>query len=247
MAQPAPALFILALWSCVALSAERSYQPPTARSAEPQTVDTVTLGQSVVALNRPWKFRVGDSPVDSTTGRPVWADPGFDDAQWEVVDLTPQEGSFDPVAGLSGYVPGWTARGHPGYWGYAWYRIRVTVTAQPGQRLALAGPADVDDIYQVFLNGLLLGSFGDFSSTDPVAYYTQPVMFEIPESQSGSEGHGSRDLLLAFRVWMEPSTIIASGPDVGGFHSAPCSGRRPPSPRSIRFAGWNRFVLMQHT
>jgi hypothetical protein len=31
------------------------------------------------------------------------------------------------------YVPGWTTKGHPGYWGYAWYRIRVPVTSVPGQ------------------------------------------------------------------------------------------------------------------
>ena len=66
---------------------------------------------------------MGDSPIDPKTCQPLWAEPGFDDSQWETVDLTPKDGAFDPGAGTSGYVPGWTAKGHPGYWGYAWYRI----------------------------------------------------------------------------------------------------------------------------
>jgi hypothetical protein len=45
------------------------------------------------------------------------------------VDLTPKNGTFDPVGGYTGYVPGWTARGHAGYWGYAWYRIRVVLSS----------------------------------------------------------------------------------------------------------------------
>jgi len=194
-------------------------------SAEPQTVDTVTLGQSVVALNRPWKFKVGDSPIDSTTGQPLWAEPNFNDSDWEMVDLTPQEGSIDLIGGQSDYVPGWTTKGHAGYWGYAWYRIRFQVEAPTGKRLALAAPEDVDDVYQVFANGALLGSFGDFSKARPVAYYTRPMMFELPHTPSGPGTNGASNLVLAFRVWMEPSTLLESGADVGGFHSAPLFGQ----------------------
>ena len=123
----------------------------------PEPTTTITLGQSIVPLNGPWKFHIGDNPA--------WADPSFDDSQWETVDLTPKQGSFDPVGGFSNYMPGWTTKGHPGYWGWAWYRIRVrtlaSAGAQPGQglaqklaqNLALLGPADVDDAYQVFANG----------------------------------------------------------------------------------------------
>jgi hypothetical protein len=135
------------------------------------------------------------------------------------VDLTPADGSFDPVIGYSGYVPGWTAKGHPGYWGYAWYRIRVHVNAQPGQRFALAGPSDVDDGYEVFANGVRLGSFGDFSKSRPVVYVTQPTMFSIPERVTVD----SDLMVLAFRMWMEPTTVTQE-PDVGGFHNAPLLG-----------------------
>jgi hypothetical protein len=126
----------------------------------------ISLGQSAVPLYGPWKFTVGDSPVDPVAHAPLWAEPGFDDSKWETVDLTSKEGSFDPTIGTSGYLPGWTAKGHPGYWGYAWYRIRVHLQERPGEKLALAGPSDVDDAYQVFDNG----SWWAASATSPPAH-----------------------------------------------------------------------------
>src|SRR3569623_839643 len=139
----------------------------------------ISLGDSVVPLYGPWKFTIGDSPIDHATGKPLWADPNFNDSQWETVDLTPKQGSVDPVSGLSGYVAGWTARGHAGYWGYAWYRIRVKLQSKPGIELALLGPADVDDAYLVFNYGVLVGSFGTLRSSRPIVYYSQPMMFPI--------------------------------------------------------------------
>src|SRR5215813_14161421 len=109
----------------------------------------VVLGASVVPLHGPWKFHTGDDPR--------WASPSFDDSDWESVDLTPAPGAHDGDVGLMGYVPGWIARGHPSYWGYAWYRIRISVTAPPDYQIALLGPLLVDDAYQVFLDGRLLG------------------------------------------------------------------------------------------
>jgi Stage II sporulation protein E (SpoIIE) len=178
----------------------------------------ITLGQSIVALYGPWKFHIGDNSQ--------WADPNFDDSQWETVDLTPKAGAIDPTIGISGYVPGWTVKGHPGYWGYAWYRIRVRVTARPGGRLALAGPTDIDDAYQVFANGNLLGSFGKFPGgrRPPVVYSTQPRIFRLPQPDAGgSKSLGSAVQVLAFRVWMEQNTLQL-GPDAGGFHTAPQLG-----------------------
>ena len=190
--------------------------------------ERVHLGDSVVALNGPWKFHVGDSPVDPATGKLLWAEPGFDNSQWETVDLTPKSGVVDPISGLSEFVPGWTGKGHPGYWGYAWYRIHVSVETKPGIKLALAGPSNVDDAYQAFFNGSLLGSFGDFSSTRPVIYYTQPVMLALPDG-AGSEtaGPGSPSgagQVIAFRFWMEANTLL-QGDDVGGMHVAPLLGQ----------------------
>ena len=182
----------------------------------------ITLGQSVYPLNGPWKFTIGDSPIDPATHQPLWAEPSFDDSHWETVDLTPPAGSFDPISGISGYVPGWTAKGHPGYSGYAWYRIRVKVNAPPGEKLSLAGPTDVDDAFQVFANGSLLGSFGDFSASHPVTYSSRPTHFPLSSSVLSHDPDGTQ--VLAFRLWMEPSTPLDQA-DSGGFHDAPQLGQ----------------------
>jgi len=191
------------------------------RSQPSDGIAHITLGQSVYPLNGPWKFTIGDSPIDPETHQPLWAEPNFDDSQWETVDLTPPPGSFDPSMGLSGFVPGWTAKGHPGYSGYAWYRIRVKINASPGDKLSLAGPTDVDDAFQVFANGSLLGSFGDFSASHPVTYSSQPTLFPLPSSTLSSTPDGTQ--VLAFRLWMDPGTLQTS-PDAGGFHDAPQLG-----------------------
>jgi hypothetical protein len=69
------------------------------------TVVAVTLGQSVVALTGPWKFHVGDDPG--------WADPGFDDSQWEQFELAPGMQNLTPERVLRlEELPGWQDHGH---------------------------------------------------------------------------------------------------------------------------------------
>ncbi len=200
----------LFLFSVMLLRAE---QPSDRRAV------AITLGRSAVPLYGPWKFTVGDSPTDPKSGMPLWAEQDFDDSGWEDTDLTPQEGSLDPNAGIAGYVPGWTARGHPGYWGYAWYRIRVRVNAAALQGLALEGPADADDGYQVFANGAVIGSFGDFTGPKPVVYNMQPAKFLLPPLGNDSTQ------VISIRFWMEPSSLIQTS-DAGGMHAAPLLGER---------------------
>jgi hypothetical protein len=197
-----------------------AFAPPALAAPAPSAPGTVIrLGDSVVALNGPWKFHIGDSPTDPATGKPLWAEPAFDDSSWETVDLTPPPDSTDPIAGTTGYLPGWTAKGHKGYWGYAWYRIAVHVESHPGIKLALAGPSDVDDIYQAFANGTLIGSFGDFSGAQPSIFTTRPEMFALPADNTS----GISTQVLTFRVFMEPYTLSQLD-DVGGFHNPPLLG-----------------------
>src|ERR1017187_5167634 len=95
-----------AVFVCGALAAAQpAPQPATtpAPLAEAQSAAHVTLGQSAVPLFGPWKFTVGDSPIDPKTGQQLWAEPGFDDSRWETVDLTPKDGAVDPNGGISGY------------------------------------------------------------------------------------------------------------------------------------------------
>jgi signal transduction histidine kinase len=182
----------------------------------------IDIGQAIAPLYGPWKFRAGDSPVDPVTHGPLWAEPDFDDSGWESVDLTPTSKAHGPTMGDAEYVPGWTLKGHPGYWGYGWYRIRLTLRTRPGDTISLAGPAQIDDAYQVFLNGKLLGSFGDFTGARPITYYNQPMTFPLPLATSAASTPAHE--VIAFRVWMEPNTV-ATSTDAGGFHSAPALGQ----------------------
>lgn len=192
----------------------------------------ITLGHSIVALTGPWMFHIGDDPR--------WADPKFDDSNWERVDLVSHSGSFDPITGWQGYVPGWTAKGHPGYWGYGWYRIHLKIDARQGERLALDVAGNVDDAFQAFADGTLLGSFGHFpaGSSHPVPYYSQPTMFQLP--QSGATG--SKTLTIALRVWMAP-TDLQSAPDAGGLHNPPVLGQADAIAASYQLA-WIHIDLV---
>jgi hypothetical protein len=177
---------------------------------ERMTPVDVTIGRSVTTLTGPWKFRVGDDAR--------WARPDYDDSSWETVDLTAPPGAHDGDVGLSGYVPGWGAKGHRGYVGYAWYRLHLSLHAPADMALSLAGPPSVDDAYQIFLNGDLLGGSGDFTHAPPVAHSAQPHLFAVPTEVSGG------GTLLAFRVWMGPWSL--SDPSAGGIHIAPQLGER---------------------
>jgi hypothetical protein len=221
----------------------------------------VTLGQAAVPLFGPWKFTVGDSPIDPKTGKPPWDEADFDDSKWETVDLTPKDRAIDPVGGLSGYVPGWTTKGHPGYWRYAWYRIRVQ--ARQGEGLSLAGPADVDDAYQVFDNGELAGHFGDFTGKQPQIKFTEPKMSSLAqpgshEAITGQGGTGSGGIgpngtgsdstglaestrLLAFRLWMQPETPV-NHPMPAACTPHGCWARLVRWRRATRYAGWIRSI-----
>jgi Stage II sporulation protein E (SpoIIE) len=214
-------LLSIALSVCSTAASTQLAASSQAPPAPSLGAEHVTLGQAVVPLYGPWKFTIGDSPIDPLTHAPLWAEATFDDSAWENVDLTPESGAFDSVSGLSEYVPGWTAKGHPGYWGYAWYRIRVQLESRPGANLALAGSSNVDDAYQAFDNGKLVGSFGNFAGAKPTIYFTQPMMFPLPLSQDAQAGSSTQ--VLAFRVWMEPNTLTEDD-NVGGLHTPPLLG-----------------------
>ncbi len=169
----------------------------------------MTLGHSTIPLNGPWRFQVGDDPR--------WSSPDFDDSAWETVDLTPAPGAHDGDVGLPGYVSGWSRRGHAGYTGYAWYRIKIAVDSDKDAPLALAGPTLVDSTYQLYVDGKLLGGPGVFTGTTPTVFGVRPRVFPLPSSSSAV----TRTYLMAFRVWMDP---LDAGEDNGGIHVAPTIG-----------------------
>ena len=178
------------------------------------TIQTITLGNSAVALTGPWKFQPGDSPV--VNGSPLYAQPAFDDAHWAPMDLTSNAAVVDLMLGTSGYTPGWTRRGYPDLTGYAWYRLRLRLK-DPTQPIWLKMPSDFDDSYQIFANGRYVGQFGGFSAKHVTLYYSRPASFPLPAT--GPDGL----LDLAIRFYMTPATRFQS-PDVGGMHAPPVLG-----------------------
>jgi hypothetical protein len=196
------------LLACLCLLTILLTGSPTA-SAAPTPTAHITLGQSTAPLNGPWQFQVGDDPR--------WSLPDFDDSAWETVDLTPAPDAHDGDVGLPGYVSGWSRRGHAGYTGYAWYRLKVTVDSDGHTPLALAGPTLVDSTYQLYVNGKLLGGTGDFSGATPTVFGVRPTVYALPAPTSA----GPQTYVIAFRVWMDP---IDAGEDNGGIHVAPIIG-----------------------
>jgi len=175
---------------------------------------SIQLGSAVVPLNGPWKFHTGDDAR--------WASPDFNDAQWETFDLTPKAGAHDGDVGLKGYVAGWNARGHRNYSGYAWYRMAVRVGGANSGTLWIDGPAAVDNAYQLYFNGHLIGDGGgDFSRDPPTVVSIQPRLFALPRNLWHDDGNALSGV-IAIRVYlMKAGTVPA---DYGGIHIAPLLG-----------------------
>ena len=180
-----------------------------AASFAPTTV-VENLGKGTVSLNGPWQFHLGDNAA--------WAAPSLDDSEWSKI-------SADKPWGVQGYAS---------YDDYAWYRIHLKLSPASGasQSFALLFPA-VDDVYEVYWNGQLIGHLG----TMPphwLQYSGVPAqIFNLGAAQDG---------VLAVRVWKSPLFSVDDG-KAGGFESAPLVG----SPEAIASAkGDMDFQWLRH-
>jgi len=179
-----------------------------------------------LTLNGPWKFKIGDNIQ--------YAQSDYDDSGWEKMDLTAPAGAHDDDVGLSGYIPGWTANGHPDYSGYAWYRLKIPLDGLREKKLAFAAPPAVDDAYQLFINGSMSGSGGaDFSGPVPVVYSIRPQLFLLPE-----QTEKQTTITIAFRVWMSSSSVRQGS---GGIHIAPTLGEKTDVEKKYRFQ-WGQTI-----
>ena len=99
-----------------------------------------------------WRVHDGDSLA--------WAQPDFDDSQWSVI----------PYRELIG-------NGSPG--GFHWYRATIQVPADfAGQELA-AGMDPLDEVYDVYVNGIQVGHWGSWEPS-PHAPFPRHLAFAIP-------------------------------------------------------------------
>ena len=185
--------------------------------------DPPALRAAAKLLDGSWRFHTGDDPH--------WADTNVDDRDWKTIDMTALPGSHDGDVGLPDYVGGWMAHGHPGYHGYAWYRRTVAV---PAGRASwdILGPTLVEDGYELYWNGQLLGGSGRLGPA-PRVVGTRPLQFALPTDAAGSHG------VLAVRAYMRPSSGVSA--DGGGMHSPPILAPRPISDELHRVQ-WKRTI-----
>jgi len=185
--------------------------------------DPPTLRAAATLLDGAWRFHTGDDPH--------WADTNTDDNGWETIDMTASPGSHDGDVGLPDYVGGWMAHGHSGYHGYAWYRRAVMV---PAGRASwdILGPTLVENGYELYWNGQLLGGSGRLGAA-PRVVGTRPLQFALPADAAGTRG------VLAIRAYMLPGSGASA--DAGGMHSAPILAPRPIS-NGLHRAQWERTI-----
>jgi len=185
--------------------------------------DPPELRAAATLLDGPWKFHTGDDPR--------WADADADDRGWDTIDLTALPGSHDGDVGLPDYVGGWMAHGHSGYSGYAWYRRAVTVPAGHAS-WEILGPTLVEDGYEIYWNGRLLGGSGRLGSR-PHVVGTRPLRFALPADAAGTHG------VLAVRAYMLPGSSRSA--DSGGMHTPPMLAPHPISD-ALHRVQWQRTI-----
>lgn len=185
--------------------------------------DPRPLRAASTLLDGPWRFHTGDDPR--------WAAPDTDDSRWETMDMTAPPGSHDGDVGLPDYVGGWMAHGHPDYHGYAWYRRTVAVPGG-GASWDILGPTLVEDGYELYWNGRLLGGSGRLGP-EPRLVGTRPLRFALPADAAGTRG------MLAVRTYMLPESGASA--EGGGMHTAPILAPRPAS-EALHRAQWQRTI-----
>jgi hypothetical protein len=175
--------------------------PSSATGTPPAVLTIEGLGKGVAPLDGPWQFHLGDDPT--------WATPGTDDA-------TGHNGWEQRTADAP-----WGTQGHPGYTGYAWYRRQLNISPAPGASpdVTLLIPA-IDDVYEVFWNGVSVGQLGSFPPRMDLQFGIAPQTYGLGPARSG---------VLAVRVFKLPSMSVDDG-SAGGFEGVPLAG----SPEAIR-------------
>ncbi len=145
--------------------------------------------QSMLAAQPVLRYHYGDNPA--------WADLGFNDGAWP----TARDGSFPAPANESD--------------GFFWVRARIAVPADVAGPLAI-GSQTFDGsphVQEVWVNGRLVGRYGDFPPHANPLIPPQILVFDIPAdvAQPGSMA------IVALRTWNEPvnwsESLVQRHPD----------------------------------
>jgi hypothetical protein len=112
--------------------------------------------EPLIALDGSWKFNIGDDAV--------WAEKDFDDSRWDSLR-----------------VPGkWQDQGYIGYYGYAWYRRSITIPTTSASDHLHIQLGNIDDVNEVYFNGVLIGQTGSFPPEYETAY-NRSVVYPLPK------------------------------------------------------------------
>lgn len=92
-----------------------------------------------IDLRGMWKINTGDISE--------WKNPDYDDKGWKEI-----------------FVPAfWETQGFKDYNGFAWYRMKFTLPEKYADQKMVLMLGMIDDIDQTFVNGVLVGSIGDWN------------------------------------------------------------------------------------
>ncbi len=121
-----------------------------------------------------WRVHAGDNPA--------WKAPAFDDSSWEKSEA--------PMRGTTPFV-------QPGY---HWYRTTVDLPAALRGRQLAIGMGPIDEVYEVFVEGVPVGVFGRWEPK-PESPFSRNLTFPIsPELARGAQMH------IAVRRWQGGSS-----------------------------------------
>lgn len=122
--------------------------------------DQELLGGSTYSLRSDWKFKTDPSAVGKSEG---WMMVDFDDTLWNSINV--------------GVI--WENQGYQGYDGYAWYRKRFKLPDYWGDNDLFLIFGGVDDIYDLYVNGKRVKSYGNLE--DNVSVWNTVTITDITE------------------------------------------------------------------
>jgi sigma-B regulation protein RsbU (phosphoserine phosphatase) len=160
-----------------------------------QTFDLSHPNEPVMSIDGLWRFHPGDNPA--------WADPNFDDSQWPLLRSDRD----------------WELQGYNGLSGFGWYRFAVVIPAGLDD-VSITLPR-INDAYEVYANGSLIGTFGKMPP-DLVSYSRSgpDQTWKLPSSVIHSAPNGSpqQRIEIALRVWLRYNNVrqIGGGPERAG-------------------------------
>lgn len=93
--------------------------------------------EKLVGLDGAWSFTVGDNPE--------WSNADFDASSWDKL-----------------FVPNWWEEYYPNYNGFGWYRKSFQMRWIPEEGEIFVNLGFIDDVDEVFLNGIKIGQSGEF-------------------------------------------------------------------------------------